>query len=241
MSIASTITKRIEIIEPGVIFSYRDFKIPAARLEAMAATLSRLVSKGIIKRFEKGKFFKPQQGMFGEIPLKENQILATILKKNGNLIGYITGQAAYSQMGLTTQISNEYVIAAYELRKPIKKGRIKARFVKTYSEITETNIPLLQLLDAIKDIRSIPGTTANIAIELIIIKLKQLSLSKQKKIVQLALNYPPSTRALIGAMLEQIDSNSVAEKLHKSLNQLSKYKIGVKDSVLSTKDKWKIE
>jgi hypothetical protein len=179
--------------------------------------------------------------MFGEIPLKENQILETILKENGNLIGYITGPAAYSQMGLTTQISNEYIIAAYELRKPVKKGRIKARFVKAYSEITENNIPLLQLLDSIKDIRSIPGVTTNIAIELIIVKLKQISLSEQKKIVQLALNYPPSTRALTGAIFEQIGNDSGTKKLYGSLNQLSKYKLGIKESALPNKDKWKIE
>ena len=241
MSISETITNRIEGFEPGTLFSYRNFKVAPNTMEATTATLSRLTSKGIIKRFGKGKYFKPKNGVFGEVPLKENQIIETIIKDNGNLIGYLTGAGAYNKMGLTTQIANEYTIAAYEFRKPIQKGRVKARFVKAYCDITEMNIPLLQLLDAIKDIRSIPGTETNIAIELIKIKLEGLSLSKQKKLSRLALNYPSSTRALTGAMLELLDSKQASEKLYKSLNFLSKYKLGIKESVLPNKDKWKIE
>lgn len=241
MSIAAIITKRIENISPGELFSYRDFKMPLDKIEAMGAALSRLASKGIIKRFEKGKYFKPEQGMFGEVPLEEGQILKNLLKENGSRIGYITGAVAYNQMGLTTQISNEYIIAVYDLRKPLKKGRVKARFVKTYSEITESNIPLLQLLDAIKDIRIIPATGTNTALELIKGKLKRLSLSNQKKIAQLALNYPPATRALVGAMFELLGDNSAANKLYKTLNPLSKYNFGIEEKKLPNKNKWKIE
>lgn len=241
MTIAATISKRIENISSGELFSYRDFKMPSAKVEAMAAALSRLASKGIIKRFEKGKYFKPEQGMFGEVPLEESQILKSLLKENEKRIGYITGTIAYNQMYLTTQIPNEYVIATYELRKPFKKGNIRIRFVKTYSEITENNIPLLQLLDAIKDIRVIPATGTNTALELIKGKLKRLSLSDQKKIVQLAVDYPPATRALVGAMFELLGDNSAANKLYKTLNPLSKYNLGIEEKKLPNKNKWKIE
>jgi hypothetical protein len=66
---------------------------------------------------------------------------------------FLTGTTAYNRLGLSTQIANEYVIAVYELRKPFNNGRIKALFVKAYAEITENNISLLQLLDAMKEIR----------------------------------------------------------------------------------------
>jgi hypothetical protein len=241
MSIAETITNQIESIKPGILFSYRDFKVAPNTMEAMAATFSRLTSKGIIRRFAKGRYFKPQEGMFGEVPLKENQIIESIIKDNDNLTGYLTGAIAYNKMGLTTQIANEYTIAAYEFRKPIQKGRIKARFVKAYCDITETNIPLLQLLDAIKDIRSIPGTETNTALELIKIKVKKLSLTEQKTLSRLALNYPPSVRALTGAVFELLNNKKASEKLYKSLNFLSKYILGIKEKVLPNRDKWKIE
>ena len=241
MSITETITNRIEGFEAGILFSYRDFKVAPNTMEATAAILSRLTLKGIIKRFGKGKYFKPKNGAFGEVPLKENQIIETIIKDNGNLTGYLTGAGAYNKMGLTTQIANEYTIAAYEFRKPIQKGRVKARFVKAYCNITATNIPLLQLLDAIKDIRSIPGMETNTTLELIKIKLEKLSLTEQKKLSRLALDYPSSTRALTGAMLELLNNKQASGKLYKSLNFLSKYKFGIKESVLHNKDKWKIE
>jgi len=172
MSIAATITKRIEVIEPGVIFSYRDFKMSADCYMAIVNTLNWLFSKEYIERFEKGKYFKPKQGIYGEMSLQQNQVLEYILKENGNLTGYITGTTAYNRLGLSTQIANEYIIAAYEFRRPFNNGRIKARFVKAYAEITESNIFLLQLLDAIKEIRNIPGTGTNTALELIKIKVE---------------------------------------------------------------------
>jgi predicted transcriptional regulator of viral defense system len=241
MSIAETITKRIDTIGPGTLFSYRDFKAAPNTMEAMAAILSRLAAKGIIRRFEKGKYFKPQEGMFGEVPLKTDQIVESLIKENGHLIGYVTGAVAYNNMGLTTQISNEYTIATYQFRKPIQKGRVKARFVKAYCGITEVNIPQLQLLDAIKDIRSIPGTETNTALELIKMKIEKLSLNEQKKLGQLALTYPSSVRALTGAVLERLNNKPTSERLYKSLNFLSTYKLGIKEAVLPNKDKWRIE
>lgn len=241
MSIAKTISNQIDNLEPGVLFSYQDFKVASNTMEAMAAAFSRLVSKGIIKRFGKGKYFKPKAGAFGEVPLNENQIIDSIIKDNGNLNGYLTGTSAYNKMGLTTQMANEYTIATYGFRKPVQKGRVKARFVKAYCDITETNIPLLQLLDAIKDIRSIPGTETNNAFELLKLKVEKLSLSEQKKLALLALNYPPATKALTGAIFELLNNKEASEKLYKSLNYLTKYMLGIKESILPNREKWKIE
>ncbi len=242
MSTAETITKQIEVIEPGVIFTYNDFKVATTSMVATANTLSRLASKGIIKRFEKGKYFKPKQGMYGERPLQLDKILEYILKENGNLKGYITGTTAYNRMGLSTQISTEYVIASNELRKPLITGLIKIRFVKAYSnEIIESNIFSLQLLDSIKDIQNIPGTGVNDAIEIIKTKLKGLPLTTQKRIVQLALNYPPATRALTGAIFELLGNNLASNKLYKTLNPLSNYKLSVATKALPNKNKWNIK
>lgn len=241
MSIAETITNRIENFEAGTLFSYQDLQVPSGNFEAMAATFSRLTSKGIIRRFGKGRYFKPKNGMFGEVPLKESQIIESITMDNGSLTGYLTGAIAYNKMGLTTQIANEYTIAAYEFRKPVRKGRAKIRFVKAYCDITAKNITMLQLLDAIKDIRSIPGTEPNTALELIKIKLEGLSLTEQKKLSGLALNYPPSVRALTGAVLELLNNKKASEKLYKSLNFLSKYMLGINEKILPNRDKWKIE
>jgi hypothetical protein len=240
MSTAQIISKKIAGLEEGKLFSYQDF-MPANRMETIAGVFSRLASKGVIKRFGKGKYYKPKSGAFGEIPLQEEQVLESILHTNGNQTGYLTGAIAYNRMGLTSQIANEYIIAVLELRKPLTMGRIKLRFVKSYCEIEKNDIPLLQLLDAVKDIRSIPGTEPEAALSLIKIKFNDLSLSEQKKLSQLSLSYPPSARALIGALFELMKNESAAIKLYKSLNFLSKYKIGLSEEILPNKIKWRIE
>lgn len=241
MNISATITKQVAKIPSGIIFSSRDFFSNPNSMGAVSAMFSRLASKGIIKRFSKGKYFKPTEGMFGEIPLKENEILNSILRENGKITGYLTGNVAYNVMGLTTQISNEYIIATYGFRKPLQKGRIKARFVRAYANIEENNIPLLQLLDSIKDIKSIPGVETNTALELIKIKLQALSLNEVKLLTQIALNYPPATRALTGALLELLKFDTLSKKLFNSLNFLSKYKFSINEKILPNKNKWKIE
>ena len=71
--------------------------------------------------------------------------------------------------------------------------------------------------------------------------LKELSLSEQKKIVQLALTYPPATRALVGALFELLGNDLAATKLYKTLNPLSSYKLGIREEILPNKNKWKIE
>ncbi len=241
MNTSALITKQVEKIPSGIIFSSRDFFLKPNSMEAVSATFSRLASKGIIKRFSKGKYFKPTEGMFGEVPLQENEILNSILKENGKILGYLSGTVAYNKMGLTTQISNEYTIATYEFRKPIQKGRIRAKFVKAYADIEENNIPLLQLLDSIKDINNIPGIDANAALELIKIKVKALALKEVKALTQLALKYPPATRALTGALLELLEYPTLSKKLLMSLNFLSKYKLGLIEKTLPNRNNWKIE
>ena len=79
-----------------------------------------------------------------------------------------------------------------------------------------------------------------IALDLLKLKIEKLSITERNKVARLALSYPPATRALLGALLEVVSSRNASEKLYKSLNPLSKYALGIKESVLPNKDKWKI-
>jgi hypothetical protein len=59
-------------------------------------------------------------------------------------------------------------------------------------------------------------------------------------LVRLALKYPPATRALLGALLEQLQQSKTTETLFKSLNPISKYQLTGAGKVLSTTEKWNI-
>jgi hypothetical protein len=56
----------------------------------------------------------------------------------------------------------------------------------------------------------------------------------------LALKYPPVTRALLGAMLEQLQQTDLTQPLFKSLNPITKYKLSGISKVLSTTEKWNL-
>jgi hypothetical protein len=70
--------------------------------------------------------------------------------------------------------------------------------------------------------------------------LKDLSAKEISSLIRLALKYPPSTRALLGALLEQLQHGKTTETLFKSLNPISKYKLTSASKVLSTTEKWNI-
>ncbi|WP_212634805.1 hypothetical protein [Runella slithyformis] len=71
--------------------------------------------------------------------------------------------------------------------------------------------------------------------------LKSLSEKDTTTIIRLALKYPPATRALLGAMMDELQWTNLAEPLYKSLNPLTKYPLTGAKKALSTPEKWNIE
>jgi hypothetical protein len=59
-------------------------------------------------------------------------------------------------------------------------------------------------------------------------------------VIRLALKYPPSTRALLGALLEQCQYGNTTALLLKSLNPITKYKMTGAAKALSKTEKWNI-
>ena len=101
-------------------------------------------------------------------------------------IGYLTGYSIYNQLGLTTQISNTIQIARNEIRPALNRDRYTIKFVKQKNTITKENIPLLQLLDAIKYIKKIPDSSTAAACLRFVTLLKELSEKETATLVRLA-------------------------------------------------------
>lgn len=240
-SISSKINITISSYSSGNIFTYSDFNLPKENELALAKTLSRLVKKGEIVRIEKGKYYRPRKTSFGNLRPDISQIVKSLTRKDEKVIGYPTGITIYNQLGLTTQMSNVLVIASVkpQLEKEISGYRVK--FVKRDFEIEEKDIPLLQLLDAIKDIKKIPDTNPDDALKVIVSKFKELPISKLQRLSKLALNYNAATRAVVGAILQQYKKGISVSLLFKSLNPLTKYKMKLNPSLLTNQIKWNIE
>lgn len=232
------IASALKGLPEGMVFDYSDLCIPADYSLAASQALSRMVKSGELRKIGKGKFYKPKFSRIGEVPPMIDGLTRDLLFKDGKRTGYITGVQAFSQMGLTTQISSKILIASNNYRRPLKRGGYDISYTVQQNEITDKNVPLLRILDALKFIKNIPATTPDSVISQIRIDISKLSKEKKTLIKNLAIKYPASARALLGAVLEL--NNHVDNALKKTLNPFTKYQIGVSDKALPTKANWNI-
>lgn len=241
MNLATQIRNRIMKFPEGKTFGYADLRIAKEEYQTAAKALERLQAKGIIKKISKGVFYKPEQTVFGELKPDYNEQLRPYLFENGKRIAYETGYSLYNRMGLTTQMAFRIKIASRSKRISINRGALKADAVKSYAEVTDTNFELLGFLDAIKDIKRIPDCTVSKAAKIISSKINNLNEKQITDLVKYALLYPPRVRALVGAMLENLNIQANTEKLKQSLNPLTKIPLGLKESELPTIQNWNIK
>ena len=221
MKVSENIAFTIDRLPKGYIFTYSDFKTEVTQKEAVIKALNRMVASGKIAKLSKGKYYKPENTPFGNLQPTQAQVLKDLLEENGKITGYLTGYSIYNQLGLTTQVSNTVQIGKNQVRPTFKRERYTIAFVKQKNIITKDNIPLLQVLDAIRYIKDFED--------------KEI-----KRLVRLALIYPPATRALLGALLEQLQQGKITKPLFKTLNPISRYKLISAAKVLSTAEKWNI-
>jgi len=241
MKVAAQIREKIKSIPESEPFGYADLGIEATDFFSAAKALERLQKKGEIKKISKGMFYKPEISIFGEMPPNYDSILQNYLYKAGKRVGYVTGYVLYNQLSLTTQMAFTTKIATNRNLKKINIGWLKTNSVKAYAEVTEENYPLLGILDALKDIKSIPDSSASNAIKILMPKIKVLKKNDIEHLIKYALQYPPRVRALLGAILENIFRNEFdLLTLKSSLNPSTNFKLGIKNTVLPSTQNWNI-
>ncbi|MBL1280013.1 MAG: hypothetical protein COA33_007070 [Fluviicola sp.] len=230
----------ISRLPKGYVFTYTDFVSKVKNKEAIIKALNRMAVSGRITKLAKGKFYKPETSVFGTLQPQQYQIVKDLLEVDGKTVGYLTGYSLYNQLGLTRQVSNTIQIGKNEVRTAFKRKYFTISFIKQKNTITKENIPLLQVLDAIRYIKKIPDASIISSCTRFLAILEELSDKDKSTIVRLALKYPPSTRALLGALLEEIKETSFINVLQNTLNPITKYKISGADKVLSSVRNWNI-
>jgi hypothetical protein len=208
--------------------------------EAIIKALNRMAASGKIAKLSKGKYYKPENTPFGNLQPNQSQVVKDLLEENGKIIGYLTGYSIYNQLGLTTQVSNTIQIGKNQVRPLFNRERYTIAFVKQKNTITKENISLLQILDAIRYIKKIPDSNVETSCKRFLAIIKKLSESEANTMARLALKYSPATRALLGALMEQLQLGRTTEALLKSLNPITKYKLAGAANILSTTEKWNI-
>jgi hypothetical protein len=240
MKLAEQIRNKTKELSKGKTFGYADLGIASEDYQTAAKVMERMLTKGIIKKISKGVFYKPEQTVFGELKPDYNEQLRPYLFENGKRIAYVTGFSLYNRLGLTTQMAFRTKIACRSKRISINRGALKADAVKSYAEVTDKNYELLGFLDAFKDIKRIPDSNVSTSLKILSGKIKNLNDNQLVDMLKYALLYPPRVRALLGAILENMNSTVNLLKLKESLNPLSQYEVGLKETDLPTIKNWNI-
>lgn len=240
MKTTKYISITINRLPKGYVFTYDDFTYEVNQKQALIKALNRMVASGKIAKLSKGKYYKPENTPFGIVKPNQAQVVKDLLVENGKITGYLTGYSIYNQLGLSTQVSNTIQIGKNQVRPNFKRERYTIAFMKQKNTITKENIPLLQLLDAIRYIKKILDANIEESCKRFLDIIKNLTDKEVNSMVRLALKYPPATRALLGALLEQLQKENTTEPIFKSLNPITKYKLKGAAKALSTTVKWNI-
>ena len=238
MIIGEDIKKQISSTPDGVILTIGDFNVDMRYQGALVKALNRLVDQGILQRLSKGKYYKPRKTIFGILEPTPEEITKDLLEKNGKLVGYITGNRAFALMGLTTQITSSLLIGTNRYRHPLTRGDYTISFLQQHNPITEENIPLLRILDALKFIKDIPASSPDIIVTQLGSTINALSNAELKRLTELSENYTAYVRAILGAIKDQ--NNLTAELLKTGLNATTNYKLPISEQALPNKKNWNI-
>jgi hypothetical protein len=240
MKTTDVIGNSINRFAKGYVFTASSFKGEVKSLEAARKALSRMADAGKIVRLSKGRFYKPESSPFGVLPPGPDEVVKDLLESGGRVTGYLTGLSVYNRLKLSTQVGMVVQIGRNEVRPPLRRGVYRIVFLKQKNRITPENIPLLQLLDCIRTVKKIPGTSVEDACVRLRALVAERTEDDRRTLVRLAMKYPPSTRALLGALLGDPEDSELFVRLMEALNPLTTYSIPGAGRVLKDAGVWRI-
>lgn len=242
MSITQTIRNVVQQKKPGTLLFFEEFLDPEQPQGlATAKALSRLHQEKRLERITKGIYYKPESSRFGPLPPSEQEVLQRLLQVQKVNLSYLTGNNIYTKMGLTTQLAREWVIATDKPRSALKIGPTRVRFIKSRVNKPVEDTRMLQILDAITDIQHIFAASIPQSCQTLSKMLAQFSPQERSAWTQLALAYPPRTRALAGLFLEHLKEIDLSQVLYQSLNPLTTFQLDLPPELSTKKHVWRFK
>jgi len=237
-SISKIVKERVESLPVGSVITFSDFN-DLENTQAVALSLSRLKGKGLLNRLEKGKYYIPKKTKFGVLGPSDSSILKGLLNNDGSVEAYVSGVAAYNKLGLTTQVPNVVTIVGNMCNRKAQIGKLKLKYIKAKAPINSSTIQLLQILDAINDVKNIPDTTINKSIKRIKEIILDLTNNQKKKMISLSRYYRPRVQAIVGEILEEGGVKEV-QVLKDELNPLTRFKLNISKKILPLQENWNL-
>lgn len=218
-SFKGNIIEQINNMESGKIFTFKDLAFPHEKFANVSVILSEKSKKGELVRIEKGAYYKPRKSTLGlgNLPVYQDEQLKYLTEK---LNGYITGAYIYNKMGLTEQVPSVITIATSRVVRRFSFKKLVIETVKSYvrEPVNDDILIYLRLLDAIKDIKKIPGRTEQDVYEILKHRyFESYDYPVLNKIVSLAVSYPPRVRKILSDILEDVKYPDLQKKLSQTL------------------------
>jgi DNA-binding Lrp family transcriptional regulator len=209
MNIANVVKEKIEqyeATEPILVDEVVDGL--GNHRNAVYTTLNRLVGEGVIENYKKGIYYKPKKTRFGKIGLDKRKLIEKkYLKRDNELLGYVTGPKVWNEWGLTTQIPNRIWIAQNVRQKKLDVD-LNVLVIKAKGEIKEKNIRALQFLDVIDQIDLIQDTDKGTVVKrLITIYKEKLEVYDRIATLEEVKKYGKKVKVLFGLIVENADIN----------------------------------
>jgi hypothetical protein len=241
MTTSKKIAAVVNGFSSGQLFQYDELNLTPGEYPAAVKALGRMANAGILRRATAGRYYKPEKTAFGELKPGEEQLLKPYLFEGGRRVAYVTGTALYNRMGLTTQVPKEIKVASRDKRVITTVNSLAVKPVKSYADVTDENYSILEILDALKDIRIIPDINKKGALQLLAQTIQALPTPKKEALINISLKYPPRARALLGALLTLLKADpALTLRLISTLNPLSTYQIGISEKELPGSIQWHI-
>ncbi|MCY3837915.1 MAG: DUF6088 family protein [Gammaproteobacteria bacterium] len=240
MSIAASVNRTIDRAPTGRIFGYDVFAQYRESPGAVVRAVNRSVDTRRLERVEKGRFYKPRKGALGNVPVSDEERLRDALYRNGRRTGYVTGPALYNRLGLTTQMPKTVAIAVNRATQTKDLGTIRMKLLSRRAPISDSTVPLLEILDILRDARRMPDANVERVIQEMTKRLTELTPAELKKLQQFALDYyNPATRALLGMLLTRCQKE-VLPALKASLNPTTRFDLGINPDEWPESRAWNI-
>lgn len=239
-SVARRVARRIRA-NPDRVWGHADFRDFRASSGAVAMTLSRLARTGELRRVSRGLYYRPGPSVFGESLPDPTKILDRAYRRHG-VTPIDTGVDAWRRLGLTTQLSAGRTLAA--------RRRVRLKNMPAWTSVLVRPLsrgmtaPERASLDALRHVKRVPGAAPREIITRLLALLREGALDGSR-VVRFAMDEPPRVRALVGALVSASPSHAATlgrdiERLRKTLNPLTTYRIAGVGTLLPTAASWRI-
>jgi DNA-binding Lrp family transcriptional regulator len=148
--ITTRVQSKISSLPNGVVFASNSFRFVNANQNSVEKELSKLNADGVIKRFRKGIYYKPQKSsLFGDVLPNPSAVAQAIAKLNDAHI-VPDGSMALNILGLSDQVPMKYIYLNDKLHKSEFVGNTEIVFKRINAKkLTTSNKKVALVLSAI--------------------------------------------------------------------------------------------